>query len=134
MIEFYPQIKNVHVYAALATGSLFLVRGLLAVAGRESLALCAPLRYLSYTVDTVLLTAALMLISMLPGAMFANGWLTAKLVLVLVYIVLGLFALRRARGPRSRILCYALALAVFGFIFGIARHHHPWGALAPWLG
>ena len=57
---------------------------------------------LSYTIDTVLLTAALMLLTILPGAMFANGWLTTKLVLVVVYVVLGTFALKRGRTPRVR--------------------------------
>ena len=134
MIEFYAQIKAFHVYAAVASGSLFVARGLLAVTGRETLARWAPARYLSYSIDTVLLTAALMLVSMLPGAMFANGWLVTKLVLIVVYIVLGAYTLRRAPGPRSRIVCFALALLVFGFVYGIARHHHPFGALAPWLG
>ena len=53
----------------------------------------AIVRYSSYTVDTVLLTAALMLVSMLPAAMFANHWLTVKLVLVVAYVGLGTLAL-----------------------------------------
>ncbi|MCC2655446.1 MAG: hypothetical protein K0Q76_554 [Panacagrimonas sp.] len=134
MIDYYPQIKAVHVYVAVATGSLYLLRGLLAVTGRESIALCAPVRYASYSVDTVLLTSALMLHSMLPAAAFSNGWLRAKLLLIIVYIALGVFTLHRARGPRSRVVCYVLALTVFGFVYAIARRHHPWGPLAPWFG
>lgn len=53
MIEFYPQIKWVHVAAVLASGSLFLMRGLALHAG-ANWAMAAPLRYLSYTIDTVL--------------------------------------------------------------------------------
>ena len=62
--------------------------------------MAAPLRYLSYSIDTVLLTAALMLLTILPGAMFANGWLATKLVLLVAYVVLGSFALKRGRTPR----------------------------------
>lgn len=134
MIEFYPQIKWVHIAAVLASGSLFLLRGLLLQSGQPRLAMAAPVRYLSYSIDTVLLTAALMLLTILPHAMFANGWLTAKLVLLVVYVVLGTFALRRGRTPRVRLVCYLLALLVFAFMFTIARGHHPLGTLLWWFG
>ena len=64
MIEFYPEIKAVHVGAVIASGSLFAVRGSLMLA-RSQLANHAALRYLSYAIDTTLLTAALMLVTIL---------------------------------------------------------------------
>ena len=134
LIAFYAQIKWVHVAAVLASGSLFLLRGLLLQTGQPRLAMAAPVRYLSYSIDTILLTAALMLLTILPREMFANGWLTVKLVLLVVYIVLGSFALKRAHTPRLRLTCYVLALLVFGFMLSIARSHHPLGALFSWLG
>src|SRR5690606_759986 len=91
----------------------------------------APVRYLSYSIDTVLLTAALMLVTILPGALFANGWLTAKLALLVVYVVLGVYALRRGRTPAARAVCYVAALLVFATIFGIARYHHALGCRLP---
>ncbi|MGY0652769.1 SirB2 family protein [Luteimonas sp. A537] len=127
MIEFYPQIKLVHVTTVIASGLLFALRGLLVQAGMQRWALAAPVRYLSYAIDTTLLTAALMLLTILPGAMFGNGWLTMKLVLLVVYVALGVFALRRGRTPRVRIASYLAALAVFGFMYSIARMHHPGG-------
>lgn len=132
MIEFYPQIKFVHVMTVLLSGGLFLLRGMLVLSNRQSWALAAPVRYLSYTIDTTLLTAALMLVSILPKAMFVNGWLTAKLVVLVLYIVLGSFALKRAPTPRSRGVAYVLAVAAYGLMFSIARTHHPWGVLL-WL-
>lgn len=128
MIVYYLQIKWVHVIAVLASGALFTMRGAFVLAGARW-PMAAPLRYLSYSIDTVLLTAAAMLASILPAAMFANGWLATKLVLLPVYIVLGSFALQRARTQVGRALSYATALAVFGFILGIARMHHPLGPL-----
>ncbi len=130
MIEFYPQIKWVHIAAVLATGGLFLLRGLLVQAGRPGLALAAPVRYLSYTIDCVLLTAALMLFTILPKEMFANGWLWVKIVLLVAYIVLGTFALKRGRTPGVRRVCYVVALLVFGFMLTVARRHHPLGIFA----
>jgi uncharacterized membrane protein SirB2 len=127
MIEFYAQIKLVHVAMAMASGLLFACRGLLVQAGATRWAIAAPLRWLSYAIDTTLLTAALMLLTVLPGAVFANGWLAVKLVLLVVYVGLGSFALRRGRTPRVRMACYVAALAVFACIYGIARAHHPGG-------
>jgi len=129
LLAFYPQIKWVHVAAVCSSGTLFLLRGLLVQARWPAWAMAAPVRYLSYTVDTILLTAALMLLTILPHAMFANGWLTAKLVLVVVYVLLGSFALKRGRTPRVRLACYVAALLVFATIIGIALAHHPLGWL-----
>ena len=133
MIEFYPEIKWVHVAAVLASGGLFLLRGLLVQLKRETWANAAPLRYLSYSIDSVLLTAALMLVTILPHALYANGWLAVKLVLLVVYVVLGSFALKRGRTPRARLISYTLALATFAFMLTVARTHHPLGWLV-WLG
>ena len=132
MIEFYAQIKWVHVFAVSLSGSLFALRGLGIVLGMQW-PRAALVRYLSYSIDTVLLTAALMVLTILPGAMFANGWLTVKLVLVVVYVVLGVFALRKARTPGSRAVFYVLALLTFLAIVGIARMHSPWGWLLPYV-
>ena len=134
LIAFYPQIKWVHIATVCASGSLFALRGALVQARRPAWAMAAPVRYLSYSIDTVLLTAALMLLTILPGAMFANGWLTAKLVLVVVYVGLGTFALKRGRTPRMRTICFVAALLVFATIIGIALAHHPLGWLLRWLG
>ncbi len=134
LIAFYPQIKWVHIATVCASGSLFALRGALVQARRPTWAMAAPVRYLSYSIDTVLLTAALMLLTILPGAMFANGWLTLKLVLVVAYVVLGSFALKRGRTPRMRATCFVAALVVFVTIIGIALAHHPLGWLLRWLG
>lgn len=126
MMEFYPQIKHAHVGLALLSGSLFALRGALLLAGLRW-PNAAPVRYLSYTVDTALLTAAMMLLTILPGALYANGWLAMKLALLVVYVVLGVFALRRGRTRRARALCYTAALLVFAQMYFIARTHHPLG-------
>lgn len=64
MIEFYPQIKFVHVTAVILSGSLFALRGVLMLA-RSRWAQHAALRWLSHAIDTTLLTAALMLVTIL---------------------------------------------------------------------
>ena len=126
MIEFYPQIKAFHIAFVVASVMLFAGRGGLVLAGSRW-GMVAPVRYLSYAIDTALLTSALMLLTILPGAMFANHWLTVKLSLLLVYVLLGSFALKRGRTPRIRLACYVGALLVSAMVVGIAYYHHPLG-------
>ena len=112
----------------IASGLLFALRGAAVLAGARW-AMAAPLRYLSYTIDTTLLTAALMLLTVLKLNPFVVPWLAVKLGLLVVYVVLGSLALKRARSRRSRAICYAAALASFGFMYFVARAHHPLGLL-----
>jgi uncharacterized membrane protein SirB2 len=126
MIEFYPQIRLTHIVAVLASGGLFLIRGLALNLGARW-AMAAPLRYLSYTIDTVLLTAALMLATILHMYPFVHGWLTVKVALLVVYIVLGSLALKRAKAPKARWASYIAALLVYAYIISVARAHHPLG-------
>lgn len=131
MIEFYPQIKLVHVAAVLMSGGLFAIRAG-ATLFQQQWAMAAPVRYLSYSIDTVLLTAALMLMTVLHQFPGVNSWLTVKVALIVVYIVLGSFALKRARTRPARWACSAAALLVFGGVISIARTHSPLGFLL-WL-
>jgi uncharacterized membrane protein SirB2 len=129
VLAFYAQIKWVHIAAVLASGALFALRGLMLHLGAGKLAMSWPLRFLSYGIDTVLLTAALMLFTILPHAMLANGWLATKLVLLPVYVGLGTFALKRGRTAQVRVACWLAAIAVYATMLGIARMHHPTGWL-----
>ena len=133
MIEFYPQVKAVHVHAVFASGTLFAFRGALMLA-RSRHANHAALRWTSYGIDTVLLTAALMLATMLHQYPFVQGWLTAKVLLLVLYVVLGSLALKRGRSRRQQVWCLAGALATFAFMVTVARAHHPLGFLSALVG
>jgi uncharacterized membrane protein SirB2 len=100
---------------------------MLFVGGRWPLA--APVRYLSYTIDTVLLTAALMLMTIVRQYPFVHGWLTVKVTLLIVYIALGILAFRKGRTLKTRVGCWLAALAVYAFIYSVARAHDPLGFL-----
>lgn len=126
MIEFYPEIKAVHVAAVIASGSLFATRGALMLA-RSRLSNHAALRYLSYAIDTTLLTAALMLVTILHQYPFVQGWLTVKVLLLVVYVTLGSLALKRAASRRTQVASFFAAVGVFLLIASVARAHHPLG-------
>jgi uncharacterized membrane protein SirB2 len=123
----------VHIAAVIASGSLFALRGAGTLAG-ASWPMWAPLRHLSYTIDTVLLTAALMLVTILHQYPFVQAWLTVKVLLLVVYILLGSLALRRGRTQSQRAWCLAAALLVYLFIVSVARAHHPLGSFSRWMG
>lgn len=126
MLELYPEIKFIHVTAATASGTLFLLRGT-AVNWAGSWGMIAPVRYLSYTIDIVLLTAALLLLAMLPIAAFSNGWLWLKLALLVTYVGLGTLALKRGRTAGIRRSCFVAAIITYAYIYSIARTHDPLG-------
>jgi len=126
LAEHYLEIREVHVTAVIASGTLFLGRGALALA-RWRHVMHPILRYGSMLIDTVLLAAGITLMFVIRQYPFVNGWLTTKLVLLIVYIVLGTFALKRARTQSVRATCYLLALATFAYIISVALAHDPRG-------
>lgn len=122
MIEYFPSVRAVHVAAALASGALFALRGLAMWRG-SSLGMSAPVRWASYAIDTILLAAAVTLAHGLHLVPFVDRWLTTKLALVVLYIVLGSLALKRAPTRAARRLSLVLALLVFLAVYVVARDH-----------
>lgn len=131
MMTFYPDIKLVHMMAALTSGALFALRALALLSGMRW-PRAAPVRYVSYGIDTVLLTGAMMLLTILPSGLFANGWLWSKLLFLTAYVALGIAAFRPHRTTAMRAVLATLAAACFLQVYGIARAHHPLGWLL-WL-
>lgn len=129
MDEYYLAIRHVHIGSVILSGSLFLLRAF----GHNVLGaqwpMVLPLRILVWTVDTVLLTAALMLMTIVQQFPFVDSWLTMKVLLLVVYIMLGWWAFRAER-KTTRLWSMAAALAVFGFIITVARAHSPLGVFA----
>jgi uncharacterized membrane protein SirB2 len=124
---YYSEIRLVHLFAVLTSGSLFFLRGMALNVFGAAWPQIAPVRYLTYTVDTVLLTAALMLTTVVHQYPFIDAWLTVKVLLLGVYVVLGSYALKRGRTGKMRLVFWVVALAVFAFIASVARAHNPYG-------
>jgi len=129
MTAYYLALRNVHITCAILTVALFLLRGGLMLAD-SPWQRHVVLRYLPHAVDTVLLTTALMLTTVIHQYPFAVGWLTAKVGLLVAYIVLGSIALKRGRTRAIRVTAFVAALATVGFLVTVARAHHPLGMFA----
>lgn len=129
MEAFYLEIRAVHIGAVILSGLLMLLRGVARNAFGATWVMAWPVRTLSYTIDTVLLTAALMLTTIIQQYPFVDSWLTMKVLLLVVYIMLGYNGLR-GRTPQVRWASLASAALVYGFIVTIARAHSPLGIFA----
>jgi uncharacterized membrane protein SirB2 len=129
MAAWYLQILWTHVGCVIASGSLFFMRGCMMLAGLPA-ANHVALRRISMVVDSLLLAAAIALTTIIHQYPFVQAWLTAKVVLLVVYIVLGVFALRRGRTRTIRATCFAAAMIVFLFIVSVARAPNPLGVFA----
>lgn len=129
METFYLEIRTVHICAVMLSGMLMLLRGVAYNGFGASWTKSWPVRSISYTVDTVLLTAALMLTTIIQQFPFADSWLTMKVLFLLAYIALGYHALR-ARTVQMRWASLAGAALTFGFIASVARAHSPLGIFA----
>lgn len=75
--------------------------------------------------DTALLASAIVLAVMLQQYPFAQGWLTAKVIGLMVYIGLGTIALRRGKTRCARIAAWLAAQAVFFYIVAVALTRNP---------
>jgi len=133
MIEYYPEIRLLHIAAVILSGSLFTARGIASVLG-ATWACATPLWLLSYTIDTFLVTAALMLVSIVQQNPVSDGWLTMKAALLTGYIILGGFALKGGTTHPQRLAFFLAALSVYGFTISVALAHHPLGFLSGVLG
>ncbi|HWJ05501.1 MAG TPA: SirB2 family protein [Steroidobacteraceae bacterium] len=132
MVEWYLQLRHAHITLAIVSVTIFTVRGLLMLA--QSRHVQSPwLKYTSYTVDTLLLTAALMLTTIIHQYPFQASWLTTKVALLVLYVVLGVVALKRGPTLAIRASAFVAALLTVGFLFTVARAHHPLGILTRFL-
>ena len=118
MIDFLV-IKAVHVTCVAVSYALFLVRGIWMI--RDSAMLERRwVRVLPHVNDTLLLVAAIALVLTLRQYPFVHGWLTAKVVALAGYIVLGRVALRPGRAKAARVAAWIAAQIVFLYIVAVA--------------
>lgn len=128
-VNWYLTLKALHIGLVLLSGTVFALRGLAVLRGL-SWAMARPLRLATYGIDTLLLSAGISLWWLLGLNPARELWLGVKLLLLLVYIVLGSLALKRARSQAARVAAYAAALACFAFMLSVARWHHPLGVFS----
>lgn len=120
----YLALKHVHMTFAACSGALFLLRGLWMLAGSPMLQR-GWVKRLPHMVDSLLLASALGL-AIWSGQSPANSpWLTAKIVALVAYILLGSVALKYGRTKPQRATAFAGAVACFLYIGATAMTKNP---------
>ena len=124
----YSTLKIIHVSAAILTISGFILRGMWMMSGSPLLQR-RIVRVSPHVVDTILLLSGIALTQTLSLPVLKQPWLLAKLAALLVYIVLGMIALRHGKTREIRTTAFLLALATFAYIAGVALSK----SLTSWL-
>lgn len=122
----YLLLRNVHIACVVLSGGGFLLRGVLMLRTSPLLA-HRWVRVAPHVVDTLLLGSAVMLAVRSAQYPFVQGWLTAKLLALLVYIGCGTMALKRGRTRTERAAYLVAALAVFAYIVSVAMTRDAFG-------
>lgn len=117
-------IKALHVTTAAISISLFVLRGIWRLRGSPRLK-ARWVRIVPHVNDTVLLVSAVFLAALTHQYPGPQPWLTAKLVGLVLYIALGLVALRFARRRPAQIGAGIAAVAVFAYIVAVAVTRNP---------
>lgn len=128
LTDYYLPLRQVHITAVMSSLTLFALRGAAVLAGQRW-AMRRRWRVASVAIDTVLLTAGVSLWTLLALNPARDAWLAAKLALLVAYVVLGSYALKRARSRRGKALALAAAIACAAAMVSIALAHHPAGIL-----
>lgn len=125
----YTLLKGVHVACVVATIVLFVVRGGWMIQGTLQ-SRGRWVRVVPHVIDTALLASAIAMAIMLGQYPGTTGWLTAKAGGLVVYILLGMVALKRGRTPALRIAAFAAALLSFSYVVSVALTRDPRGFLS----
>jgi len=126
----YATLKLMHVSCVAASYALFVLRGAWMLMESPRLGQ-RWVRIAPHVVDSALLASAIALVVTTRQYPLAAGWLTAKVVALLVYIGLGMVALRLGRSRGVRITAWLAAQAVFFYIVCVAltRNVLPWRSI-----
>src|SRR5690349_2912900 len=108
----YLLLKEIHVTAVVLSLTGFAARGVLMMCDSPWLN-ARFVRIAPHVIDTVLLVSAIWLAIQIQQYPFVHGWLTAKVLALIAYIVVGAVALRRGRTKTIRVTAFFTALVVF---------------------
>lgn len=117
-------MKTLHVSSVAVSYALFFLRGVWMIQG-SSLLGQRWVKIVPHVVDTVLLASAVTIAVWSAQYPLQASWLTAKVLALIVYIVLGTIALKRGRTRGVRIAAWLAAQAVFAYIVGVALTRNP---------
>jgi uncharacterized membrane protein SirB2 len=120
----YAVLKMIHVSSVIISYALFLLRGIWLMQNSEYLRL-RWVKVLPHIVDTVLLASAIVLAMTIQQSPLEHSWLTAKVGGLLIYIGLGMVAMRFGKTKEIKIIAWITAQCVFIYIVLVALTKSP---------
>jgi len=121
----YMLLKMIHVSSVVISYSLFFLRGIWLMQDSRHLQQ-RWVKILPHVFDTVLLTSAIALAILIQQDPINHAWLAAKVIGLLVYIFLGMIAIRFGKTRKIRIAAWVAAQCVFIYIVLVAVNKSPW--------
>jgi uncharacterized membrane protein SirB2 len=121
-------LKLIHVSCAFVSIAGFALRGYW-MAGENPLLQHRLAKVLPHVIDTLLLGSALTLLMVLHLSPLTQPWLSAKIIALLLYIGLGMVALRFGQSKKARVCAYLMALLCAGYMISVAYNKSPLGFL-----
>ncbi|NHZ65339.1 SirB2 family protein [Massilia genomosp. 1] len=119
----YLAIKHLHMSCAALSICLFLLRGVWML--RDSPQLGRRwVKSAPHIVDSVLLASAITMVVWSGQYPFAQPWLGAKVVALVLYIGLGVVALKPGRPKQVRAIAFGAALLTVSYIVAVAVTRH----------
>jgi uncharacterized membrane protein SirB2 len=119
-------IRQAHVALVVASGAVFALRGVALLAGARW-PMHRGWRIGSVVIDSLLLLAGATLWGLLRLNPLRDHWLGAKLLLLVLYVVLGTIAFKHVRSTAARAGWLAAALVVFATLASIGATREPLG-------
>ena len=124
----YFFLKNLHLTTIAISLGLFVLRGAWMITASPRLQ-ARWVRVVPHINDTLLLASGIGLAVLIQQYPLVHGWLTAKLLALILYIGLGTLALKRGKTRSQRIAAWIAALLVFGYMLAVAIAHDPFPLL-----
>lgn len=121
---FYEFVKYIHVTAITLSISGFIFRVLLKL-NDSPYQTKYWFKKLPHKVDIILLASALTMVYILGVNPFTTFWIAEKIIGLLIYIMLGMVALRWGKTKNIKIMAAGLAVMVFSYIVYVAHYKAP---------
>lgn len=117
-------LKSIHISCVVLSYSLFWLRGIWLLHD-SAIMRQRWVRVIPHSVDTLLLTSAILLAWQLGYSPANSPWLAAKIIALMIYIGLGILAFRLAKTNSARLISWLSAQLVFFYIAATAITHDP---------
>ena len=118
-MDSYTLIKIIHIATAFISIFGFFIRGIWMILSSPILQQ-RWIKIAPHINDTVLLFSAFALVFITAQYPGPAGWINAKILALILYIVLGTIALKRGKTKELRITSWILALLTYAYIILVA--------------